>query len=158
MASDDDTGPKRCDNATELRKGATGRPGGTLGGHAGGQKIKEASLLLSSATLLTWRGGGSTNAQIWIIILSECKYTVGQKFHLGGFMPSQKNPNKLFGQYNSLLGKIPGDSEGQGSLPCCGSWGLQESDTNWPLNNSNLMLLSPYLGNSFHHKTSSYQK
>ena len=30
----------------------------------------------------------------------------------------------------------PGDSEGQGSLVCWGSWGCKESDTTWQLNNN----------------------
>ena len=29
------------------------------------------------------------------------------------------------------VGQTPGDSEGQGSLACCSSWGLEESDTTW---------------------------
>ena len=29
-----------------------------------------------------------------------------------------------------------GDSEGQGSLACCRSWGQGESDTTWQLNNN----------------------
>lgn len=101
VASSDETGPKRYDNATELRKGATGRPGGTRGGHAGGQKIKEASLLLSSATLLTWRGR-STNAQIWIIILFECKYMVGQKFHLGFSCHFTEKPKLQCGKFMKI--------------------------------------------------------
>ena len=68
---------------------------------------------------------------------------VGQKFHLGFSCHFTEKP-KLFGQSNSLLGKIPGDSEGQGSLPCCSSWGLEESDTTWPLNNnSSLHAIKP---------------
>ena len=31
--------------------------------------------------------------------------------------------------------KTLGDSEGQGSLACCSSWGHKESDTTWQLNN-----------------------
>ena len=30
-----------------------------------------------------------------------------------------------------------GESEGQGSLACCGPWGHEESDMTWQLNNSN---------------------
>ena len=30
-----------------------------------------------------------------------------------------------------------GDSEGQGSLMCCSSWGCQESDMTWQLNKNN---------------------
>jgi len=33
-------------------------------------------------------------------------------------------------------GQTPGDSEGQGSLACCSSWGCKESDTIWQLNNN----------------------
>ena len=29
-----------------------------------------------------------------------------------------------------------GDSEGQGSLACCSSWGRKESDNTWRLNNN----------------------
>ena len=36
------------------------------------------------------------------------------------------------------LGQTPGDGEGQGSLVCCGPWGLKELDTTWWLNNNNL--------------------
>ena len=32
------------------------------------------------------------------------------------------------------LGQTPGDSEGQGSLVCCDSWGRKESDTTEQLN------------------------
>ena len=74
------------------------------------------------------------NVNIWLV----------KSFIWGFHAISQKNPNKLFGQSNSLLGKIPGDSEGQGSLPCCSSWGLEESDTTWPLNNnSSLHAIKP---------------
>ena len=33
------------------------------------------------------------------------------------------------------FGQTPGDGEGQGSLACCSSWGLQELHTTWRLNN-----------------------
>ena len=33
--------------------------------------------------------------------------------------------------------QTPGDSEGQGSLPCCSPWGPKESDTTEQLNNNN---------------------
>ena len=33
------------------------------------------------------------------------------------------------------LGQIPGNGERQGGLVCCGPWDLEESDTNWRLNN-----------------------
>ena len=32
--------------------------------------------------------------------------------------------------------QAPGDSEGQGSLACCSSWGCKESDTAEQLNNN----------------------
>ena len=37
------------------------------------------------------------------------------------------------------LEQIPGDSEGQGSLACCGSWGHKESDTTERLNNKGIV-------------------
>ena len=33
--------------------------------------------------------------------------------------------------------QTPGDSEGQGSLACCSSWGCKESDMTFQLNNNN---------------------
>ena len=36
------------------------------------------------------------------------------------------------------LGQIPGDGDGQGSLVCCSSWGHEELDTTWQLNNNNI--------------------
>ena len=33
--------------------------------------------------------------------------------------------------------QTPADSEGQGNLVCCSSWGRKESDTTWQLNNNN---------------------
>ena len=33
--------------------------------------------------------------------------------------------------------QTPADSEGQGSLACCGSWGRKELDMTSPLKNSN---------------------
>ena len=39
-----------------------------------------------------------------------------------------------FNEYE--FGQTPGDSERQGSLACCSSWGLKESDTTKQLNNS----------------------
>ena len=33
--------------------------------------------------------------------------------------------------------KIPGDSEGQGSIGCCSPWGHKELDTTEQLNNDN---------------------
>ena len=35
----------------------------------------------------------------------------------------------------------PGDSEGQGSLACCSSWGCKESDTTQRLNNNNKSII-----------------
>ena len=39
----------------------------------------------------------------------------------------------MVGQHHGLNGhefqQTLGDGEGQGSLACCGSWGLKESDT-----------------------------
>ena len=32
--------------------------------------------------------------------------------------------------------QVLGDGEGQGSLPCCSSWGCKDSDTNEQLNNN----------------------
>ena len=32
--------------------------------------------------------------------------------------------------------QTPKDSEGQGSLACCSSWGRKEQDTTWRLNNT----------------------
>ena len=34
-------------------------------------------------------------------------------------------------------GQTQGDSEGQGSLACCSSWGHNELDTTYELNNNN---------------------
>ena len=36
------------------------------------------------------------------------------------------------------LGQIPGDGEGQGSQVCCSSWGHEELNTTWQLNNGNV--------------------
>ena len=36
------------------------------------------------------------------------------------------------------LEQTPGGSEGQGSLVCCSSWGLKESDTTQQLNNRDM--------------------
>ena len=40
--------------------------------------------------------------------------------------------NEMVGWHHWLMGQgfeqIPGDGEGQGSLPCCGPWGHKESD------------------------------
>ena len=45
----------------------------------------------------------------------------------------------MIGQHHQLYGhefeQTPGDGEGQGSLACCGPWGLKESDTTERLNN-----------------------
>ena len=47
--------------------------------------------------------------------------------------------DEMVGWHHWLSGhefeQAPGDSEGQGSLACCGPWGCKESDTEW-LNNS----------------------
>ena len=49
--------------------------------------------------------------------------------------------NEMVGWHHRLNGhefeQILGDSEGQGSLGCCGPWGYKESDTTWWLNNDN---------------------
>ena len=42
----------------------------------------------------------------------------------------------------NLKHETPGDSEGQGSLACCGLWGHKGSDTTERLNNSNKILSS----------------
>ena len=49
--------------------------------------------------------------------------------------------DEMVGWYHRLNGhefeQTPGDSEGQGSLVCCNSWGQKESDTTWQLKNNN---------------------
>ena len=49
--------------------------------------------------------------------------------------------DKMVGWHHRLngydFGQIPGDSEGQGSLACCSSWGCKESDMAEQLNNNN---------------------
>ena len=50
--------------------------------------------------------------------------------------------DEMVGWHHQLDGnefeQIPGDSEGQGSLACCSSWGHKESDKTERLNNSNV--------------------
>ena len=50
-----------------------------------------------------------------------------------------------------------GDTEGQGSLECCSSWGCSESDTTLQLNNNNNDLATPFLG-IYHDKTHYFEK
>ena len=49
--------------------------------------------------------------------------------------------DEMVGWYHRLNGhdfeQTPGDSEGQGSLVCCNSWGQKESDTTWWLKKNN---------------------
>ena len=40
------------------------------------------------------------------------------------------------------FGQALGDSEGQGSLACCSSWGCKESDMTEQLNNNNMKIKS----------------
>ena len=51
--------------------------------------------------------------------------------------------DKMVGWHHQLNGHefelALGDGEGQGSLVCCSSWGLKESDTSEQLNNSNII-------------------
>ena len=48
--------------------------------------------------------------------------------------------DKIVGWHHQLNGhefeQALGDGEGQGSLPCCSSWGCKDSDTNEQLNNN----------------------
>lgn len=89
------------------------------------------------------------NVNIWLV----------KSFIWGFHAISQKNPNKLFGQSNSLLGKIP---EIVKDREVCNAavHGVLKNQTrlgHWTTAVV-YMLLGPYLGNSFHRKTSSYQK
>ena len=59
--------------------------------------------------------------------------------------------DEMFGWHHQLSGhefdQTPGDSEGQGSLACYGSWGHKESDTTEQLNKFILnreILMSPF--------------
>ena len=49
--------------------------------------------------------------------------------------------DQMVGWYHGLNGhefeQTPGDSEGQGNMVCCSSWGCRDSDTTERLNNSN---------------------
>ena len=49
--------------------------------------------------------------------------------------------DQMVGWYHGLNGhefeQTPGDSEGQGNMACCSSWGCRDSDTTERLNNSN---------------------
>ena len=49
--------------------------------------------------------------------------------------------DEMVGWHHLLNGhefeQAPGDSEGQGSLMCCGPWGCKESDMTERLNNQN---------------------
>ena len=51
--------------------------------------------------------------------------------------------DKMVGWHHQLNGgefeQTQGDSEEQGSLECCRSWGCKESYTNEQLNNSNIL-------------------
>ena len=48
--------------------------------------------------------------------------------------------DEMVGWYHRFNGfeseKIPGDTEGQGSLACCSSWGCKDSDMTEQLNNN----------------------
>ena len=48
--------------------------------------------------------------------------------------------DEMVGWHHQLNGheseQTPRDSESQGSLVCCGSWGRKQSDTTSPLNNN----------------------
>ena len=52
--------------------------------------------------------------------------------------------DEMVGRHHRLDGhefeQAPGDSEGQGSLTCCGPWGHEESDMTWRLNNNNKVI------------------
>ena len=59
----------------------------------------------------------------------------------------------MFGWYHQLNGQefehTLRDSEGQGSLACCSSWGRKQLDTTWRLNknkgkNSSILECSPF--------------
>ena len=54
--------------------------------------------------------------------------------------------DKMVGWHHRLNGlefeQAPGDSEGQGSLVCCSTWGCKESDTTEQLNNNRNEFLS----------------
>ena len=51
--------------------------------------------------------------------------------------------DEMVGWHHQLNGhefeQTPGDSEGQGSLACCSSWGHKEWDTTERLNNNNIL-------------------
>ena len=55
--------------------------------------------------------------------------------------------DKMVGWHHQLNGhefqQIPRVGEGQGSLPCCGSWGRKESDTTELPNNNFTHAVSP---------------
>ena len=56
--------------------------------------------------------------------------------------------NEMVGWHHQLnrheFEQIPGDSEGQGSLACCGPWGIEESDmTEWQINNNLKLYMYP---------------
>ena len=52
---------------------------------------------------------------------------------------------KPLSTYGHELGQTLGNSEGQGSLVCCSSWGCKESDITWRLNNKYPGLIHPLL-------------
>ena len=58
--------------------------------------------------------------------------------------------DEMVGWYHRLNGhefeQTPGDSEGQGSLECCSSWGQKRMDTTERLNNNNALLKQTWTG------------
>ena len=52
--------------------------------------------------------------------------------------------DQMVGWYHGLNGhefeQTPGDSEGQGNMVCCSSWGCRDSDTTERLNNNKYIL------------------
>ena len=68
----------------------------------------------------SWRSYGSEEQAGWDL------------WRLGEGTPEMAGWPHGFSEHE--FGQTPGDGEGQGSLACCSSWGLEESDTTWWLN------------------------
>ena len=60
-----------------------------------------------------------------------------ERLKAGGEVATEDEMVGWHHQFNGLESeKIPGDTEGQGSLACCSSWGCKDSDMTEHLNNN----------------------
>ena len=129
----------------------------TLESHLDSKEIKPVHPKENQSWIFIGRTDAETEAPIFGPP-DEQSQLIGKDLDAGKCWGQEKKgmtKDEMVGGHHQLNGHefvwTLGDSEGQGSLVCCGSWGYKESDMTEQLNNKNERLISLLYCDGFCH-------